>query len=178
MSIVEKVIAAITPSESIEERSRARAHARAAAKPGDWLTLILDHHVALEDAFSAVKAASDSGTRLEAQKKLGVLLTGHAGAEESVIYPALAQANEKGHAEMGYNEQAIVKMEMAELEHLDPMSREYLDKVEHIREAVAHHMFEEEGTWFLDLQKGALPADQAKLTQRYTEEFERYAGRV
>ncbi len=67
-------------------------------------------------------------------------------------------------------------MQMANLENLPPMSREYLDKLEHIREAVAHHVYEEEGTWFLELKRQAPAADQVKLTKRYKEEFERYVG--
>jgi hypothetical protein len=66
---------------------------------------------------------------------------------------------------------------MGELEYLDPMSREYLDKLEHIRGAVAHHMYEEESDRFLDLKR-LPPADQARLTERYAEEFDRYMGRA
>jgi hypothetical protein len=37
-------------------------------------------------------------------------------------------------------------------------------------------MFEEEGRWFLELKRKA-PADvQARLTQRYQAEFDRYVG--
>ncbi len=176
MSILDKAVAAITPPESQEERDEARAKASAAAEPGDWLSLVLDHHQKLEAAFAAVKSASDAPSRVSAQKKLGIILTGHAIAEESVLYPGLAQADEKGHANTGYTEQVAVKMQMAALENMDPMSQDFLDKLEHIRGAVAHHMFEEEGAWFLDLKQKA-PADvQAKLTQRYKEEFERYVG--
>jgi hypothetical protein len=41
---------------------------------------------------------------------------------------------------------------------------------------VAHHVYEEEGTWFLELKEKASPADQTKLTARYEEEFKRYVG--
>jgi hemerythrin superfamily protein len=176
MSLFDKAIAAVTPPESQEMRDEARAKARAVAQPGDWLSLILDHHLQLEAAFAAVKTAGDRAGRTAAQKKLGVILTGHAIAEESVIYPGMAEADEKGHANMAYTEQVEVKMQMAALEALDPTSQDFLDKLEHIRGAVAHHMFEEEGTWFPELKERA-PADvQAKLTERYQEEFERYAG--
>lgn len=176
MSILDKAIAAITPPESEEQRADARRQATEAAEPGDWLSLILDHHRLLEDAFASARDAGDGEARRAAAKQLGVVLTGHAIAEESVIYPAMATAGEKGHATMGYEEQAMVKTEMAMLEQLDPMSQDWLDKLEHIRGAVAHHMYEEEGTWFLELKKGGAPADQAKLTQRYREEWERYTG--
>jgi hemerythrin superfamily protein len=176
MSIVDKVVAAVTPLESQQEREDARAKARAAAAAGDWLSLILEHHELIENAFAAVEAAADPSQRVAAQKELAVLLTGHSNAEESVIYPALVRADEKGHATMAYTEQAAAKMEMGELETLQPTSQEYLDKLRHIRGAVAHHVYEEESAWFLELKDRLPEDDQAHLTQRYQEEFERYVG--
>jgi len=176
MSLIDKVVAAVTPPESDQARKDARAKAQAAAGAGDWLSLVLNHHMQIESAFAAVKAARDAGSRVAAQKKLAVLLTGHSNAEESVLYPALVRADEKSHATMAYTEQAAAKTQMAELENLAPMSQDYLDKLEHIRGAVAHHVYEEEGTWFPELRQKAPAADQIKLTQRYKEEFDRYVG--
>ncbi len=176
MSVFDKIIAAVTPPESDEARAEARAKANAAAQPGDWLALVLEHHLRVEAAFEAVKSAQDASSRTAAQKQLGIVLTGHAIAEESVLYPALAQADDKGHASMGYTEQAAVKMQMAALENLDPMSQDYLDKLGHIQGAVAHHVYEEEGSWFLDLKERASADVQRKLTQKYKEEFDRYIG--
>ncbi len=176
MSVLDKVIAAVTPPESEESRKEARAKARAAAKPGDWLSMILQHHEQIEAAFAAVKSAPTALSRRAAQRNLGILLTGHSNAEESVIYPALAAADEKDHATMAYTEQAAAKTQMALLEKLVPMSQDYLDKLEHIRGAVAHHVYEEEGTWFTELKEKASEADQAQLTSRYEEEFSRYVG--
>jgi hypothetical protein len=176
MSIFDKVVAAVGQPASEQSRREARVKAQAAARPGDWLSLVLEHHLQIEKAFAAVKAATDLSTRRAAQKQLAVILTGHANAEESVLYPALARVNEKGHAGMGYSEQAAAKMQMAALEILNPMSPAYLDKLEQVRGAIAHHMFEEEGTWFLELRNKTSPADVGKLTQRFREEFDRYVG--
>lgn len=177
MSLFDKAVAALTPMESQQDRAEARDRARAVARPGGWLATILDHHLELEDCFAAVKSAGDSASRKAAQKQLGVLLTGHAIAEESAIYPAMASGGEKGGAEMAYNEQAVVKMQMAELEKLDPMSQEFLDKLEHIRGAVAHHMYEEEGTWFPELVNSAPASDQAKIADHYNDAFSRFVGK-
>jgi hemerythrin superfamily protein len=176
MSVFDKVIAAVTPPESDEERAEARAKARAAATPGDWLSLILDHHLQVEAAFAAVESAGDASSRRAAQKQLGIILTGHSIAEESVIYPALVQVGEKSSAGTAYTEQQAAKIQMAELEKLDPMSADYHDKLGHIKGAVQHHVYEEEGTWFPELKDKAAAADQVVLTQRYQEEFERYVG--
>jgi len=174
MSIIDKVVAAVTPPETDEQRAEARAKARNAATDGDWLSLVLQHHMQIEAAFSSVKAASDAASRLAAQKRLALLLTGHSIAEETVIYPALVKAGEQSDSTKAYTEQSAAKVQMGLLEDLDPMSQEYLDKLEHIRGAVAHHVYEEEGNWFVELKNKLPPADQTKITFRYQQEYSRY----
>lgn len=176
-SALEKAVATVTPTESESQRADARSKARSAAGPGDWLELALEQHVEIENAFSRAKTAPASEGRT-ALKHLAIVLTGHANAEESVIYPALALIGEKSHASHGYKEQATVKMGMAELERATPASQEFLEKLEHIRNAVAHHMYEEESTWFMELRRHASADDQRQLTDRYREEYERYVRPV
>lgn len=177
MSVIDKVVAAVTPPETEEQRREARRKANAAAQPGDWLSQILEHHLRIEAAFAATKSAPGAAERKTALKELALVLTGHSNAEESVIYPALADGGEKTHAAMGYEEQSMVKIQMALLEKLDPMSQEFIDKLEHIEGAVKHHMYAEEGNWLLDLKEKLPILDQSRLTQRYTEEYQRYVGR-
>ena len=176
MSFVDKVVAAVTPPESAESRQEARAKARAASGASDWLAMILDHHVRIEDAFAAVRSAQGAAARTSALRSLAVILTGHSNAEEAVIYPALVRSGHESHAMSGYTEQAGAKANMGELEFLDVESTEFRDKLEHVQGAVLHHMYEEEKDRFLDLKE--LPAeDQDRLTRRYQEEFDRYMGR-
>jgi Hemerythrin HHE cation binding domain len=174
MSLLDKVVAAVTPLESEEQRTEARSKAQRAAADGDWLSLVLEHHRQIEAAFGAVKAARDAASRVSAQKRLAMLLTGHSIAEEAVLYPALVKADEEGHSTKAYTEQSAAKVQMGLLEDLQPMSQEYVDKLEHIRGAVAHHVYEEEGNWFLELKEKLPAADQVKLTFRYKEEYSRY----
>ena len=173
MSLIDKVVAAVTPPESEEKRREARAKARAAAGPNDWLAQVLRHHEQIEALFGALRATQDVTSRLHALNELAVVLTGHANAEEAVIYPALVHFDHKAHGMAGYTEQAGAKANLGELEYLDPMGSEFLDKLEHVRGAVAHHMYEEESDRFLDL-KNLSSSDQARLTARYMEEFDRY----
>jgi len=174
MSIIDKAIAAITPPVSDEKRQEARAKARAAAQPGDWLSQILDHHEGIEQAFAETKAATTSSERRAAQKRLGVLLNGHAMAEEAVIYPALADDGKLGFANTAYTEQAAAKMQLAALETLDPLSEDYLDKLGHLEGAVATHVYQEESEWFQYLKEFAPAEAQARATERYREEYSRY----
>jgi hemerythrin superfamily protein len=176
MSVIDKVIAAVTPPESDEARAKARAKAEALATAGDWLFQILAHHRQIEALFDQLEAASTVETRRATQKRLGLLLTGHSIAEEVSIYPAMAGHHQVAHSELAYQEQSAAKMEFGLLEELDPLSEDYQDKLDHIRGAVAHHVYSEEGTWFPDLVETAPPEVQAKLSARYKEEFERYMG--
>ena len=174
MSFLDKFAARMMPPESDEDRAAARSVARSLAGDGDWLAVVLEQHRQIEEQFDRALNAADARARTAAVKELGVFLTGHANAEESVLYPALAEAGEKGHAAMAYEEQAMTKIEMALLEKLDPMSEEWRDKLEHIQGAVLHHVYEEEGKWFAELQQHVPPAERTRLTRRFVEEFERY----
>lgn len=176
MSVLDKVMAAVTPPESDEERVQARARARSIAGSSGWLAMVLAHHVEIESAFDAVEMATSAASQRAAQKQLAVILTGHSNAEESVIYPALVELGEKAHATKAYTEQSAAKVNMAELDSLEPMSQEFRDKLEHLRGAVTHHMYEEESEWFPELRQKGDAATQSRLTRRYREEVERYLG--
>ncbi|MEW6017226.1 MAG: hemerythrin domain-containing protein [Pseudomonadota bacterium] len=174
MSVVDKVLGALTPPESDEARREATQKARALSRGDDWLAMALDHHEAIRAAFETCRTADTPHARKAAMRSLGEVLNGHALAEEVVLYPAMAKADEKGHAGMAYSEQTTTKMQMAELERIDPEKDAWLDKLEHIRGAVLHHMYEEEHTWFPELLQQY--EDQAFLTLRFCEEYERYCG--
>ena len=173
-NIIDKTVAAITPMESQEERNKARSKAEAVATPGSWLALVLEHHRGIEAKFQEIAAATDAAGKTNAQKQLALLLTGHSVAEEAAIYPALAADHQVAHAELAYQEQAAAKMELGLLERLDPLSKDYEDKFEHIRGAVLHHIYSEEGTWFLKLVEDVSAAEQEMITTRYREEYDRY----
>lgn len=176
MSIIDKALGAITPPESEEARAEATRKARAAAGASDWLALALDHHDEIRAAFEACRTATGAQVRIEAMRRLSRLLVGHSLAEEVVLYPAMAKSGEKAHAGLAYTEQTTAKMQMAELERIDPATPEWADKLEHIRGAVLHHIYEEENGWFLELKREY--DDQTFLTRRFREEYERYAVRA
>ena len=177
MSLLDKVIGAVTPPESAQARQRAREDARALATPGSWFAMVLDHHVAIESCIAEIRGAPDASSRRLAQKQLAIVLTGHSVAEENVLYPALSEAGEKAHMTAGYTEQSAVKVQMAMLEELEPGSQDYLDKLEHIDGALRHHMYEEEGTWFPAVWNQASDSQRSRLDVRFREEYDRYVGR-
>ncbi len=175
MSILNKLVTAITPLESEAERVEAREHARAEAVPDGWLWLVLDHHWELEDAFAALRA-STGAARVSQQRLLAALLAGHLVAEERVLYPALIRIGDKRSAKSGYADHAALEAGLAELEKLDPATDTYVEQLEILRMTFVHHTFEEEGTWFRRLKREASAADQLYLRRHYAEEFDRYVN--
>jgi len=176
MSVFDKIAAKVMPPESDEDRAEARRKAEAMAAECPFLADVLDHHRQIEQAFVAGLSANDAASRTAAVKRLGMILGAHANAEEAVLYPAMADNHEKGHAGMAYQEQAMTKIELAKLELIEPMSQEWKDKLEHIQGAVAHHMYEEEGTWFPELIEQIPEAQHSHVIKRFREEFERFSG--
>lgn len=176
MSFLDKFVAIVAPPESDQDRADARRNAEEISRDHGWLAMALEHHRQIEAAFERARGSGDAAGRLQAMKELALVLNGHSLAEETVLYPALVEHSEKVGATMAYEEQQMTKVQMHMLEHLDPMSQEWLDKLEHIRGAVLHHMYQEESNWFLDLARKTDATEGAMLTQRFAEEFDRYAG--
>lgn len=176
MGLLDSVIAAVTPEASDEERMKARAGARALSQGSGWLSMALDHHESIEASFAAVRSAKTETAQRAAQKELALILTGHSLAEETVLYPAMALTDQKAHATAAYTEQSAAKVQLSALDDLKPLSRDYLDKLEHLRAAVMHHVHEEESKWFPALRQTGDSPKQAQLSRRFREEFERYAG--
>ena len=75
---------------------------------------------------------------------------------------------------MAFEEQQAAKVQLALLEMLDPLSDDWSEKLEHIKGAVAHHVYEEENDRFLHLKQEIPAADQDRMTMRYQEEMARY----
>ena len=175
MNLFDKIAAAIRPEETAEDRIRARNNALALAQDGDWLALAIQHHREIEALFAEALGAVSPDARIAAMRQLGHMLSAHSMAEEVVLYPALALGGEKTDAAMAYEEQAMTKVEMAALEKLDPHSDAWREKLESIRAAVSHHVFQEEGEWFPRLQATAAGDDAHRLTRRFEEEFARHS---
>lgn len=176
MSMLDAASGAAARPVSDAARAEATKKARWAAAPSDWLSLALDHHDQIRAGFEACAAAEGGPARLTAMKRLARVLNGHAIAEELVLYPALARAGagDRLAAGQAYSEQTSAKVQLADLERLDPAAQAWLDRLAQIRAGVLLHMHQEESGWFLDLKGKA--EDQTYLTLRFQEEFERYAG--
>jgi hemerythrin superfamily protein len=180
MSWLDNIGSKVFPLASDETRAEARRKAEELGRSNQWLAQIVAHHKAIEQCFADALAATDADSRRHAIKELARLNTGHSIAEEVTIYPALVEYNGmlggKVQAAIAYEEQQMTKIQQAMLEKLDPMSEEWRAKLEHIRSAVQQHVYEEESHRFAELAEAISPAEAARLSRRYAEEFERYGA--
>jgi hemerythrin superfamily protein len=180
MSWLDNIGPKVFPLASDEKRAQARRKAEELGRSNQWLAQIVAHHKAIEQCFADALAATDADSRRHAMKELARLNTGHSIAEEVTIYPALVEYNGmlggKVQAAIAYEEQQMTKIQQAMLEKLDPMSEEWRAKLEHIRSAVQQHVYEEESHRFAELAEAISPAEAARLSRRYAEEFERYGA--
>ena len=172
MSFLDRIAAAVAPAASDESRAEARRDIEMLASKEPWIQPIVDQHKEIEANFEAARAAPS----LEAVERLGINLTGHANAEEAVLYPDIADQSSKMHAGMAYEEHAMTKINLAKLKDLPPGSEEWHEKLDHIESAVAQHIYQEEGSWMPDLAKEMSPQEKATLLERYNTEYERYCG--
>lgn len=174
MTISDKLMAAIKGLTSERDRQEARTRATAQAGVNDWLAMVLSQHIRVEAAFASLMQSNDAEAKRRAEELLRQLSMAHANAEESVLYPALAHVGERSKASASYGEHALYKMNLGELEFLDPMSKDYADKVEYLWQATRDHICDEEGTRFPLLKQKLSPSEQEGMTLRFKNEFESY----
>ena len=178
MSILDKLTAAIAPPETAEARREARAKARSLSPGNDWLGNLIDQHETIENGFEAARAAATPDEARRRVQELALILNGHSMAEEIAIYPALVIEGHKADALESYEEHQVTKVQMAELERLAPLSEDWVDKLEHIRGAVQHHMYREESSWLPKIVEEASMQDKTMFGQRFQEEYQRYIRAV
>lgn len=176
MSFLDRLAASITPAASDEQRAGARTKIESMVPGEAWLGLIVDQHKEIESLFAEAKASSGGQDRRQIVRKLSALLTGHATAEEAVVYPIVSEDSGKTHAGMAYEEHAMTKIQLSKLERMDPTSEEWAEKLEHIRSAVQQHIYQEEKSWLPDLVQNTPDHKKIILNRRFAEEFKRYRG--
>ncbi|MFL6699556.1 MAG: hemerythrin domain-containing protein [Vitreoscilla sp.] len=176
MHILDQAIAASAAAHNQMRRFKARSKAADLGRSCPWLRLVVMHHEQIEDAFEAVKATGTAVARRNAERHLATLLTGHAVAEEAVLYPAMAAARQKAHAVAAYDAQSRFKVMLALLAATEPMSAAYEEELASLQDAVNWHILDEEGSWFPALARSGDAALQARLGDRYLGEFDRYMG--
>jgi hemerythrin superfamily protein len=173
MSFLDRIAAAIAPAASGEQRREARERLTELAVGETFAEEILAHHRQIEMLFA--RARTENGAAAQATvHELAVLLNGHAMAEEAVVYPEVSEHSGKVHAGMAYEEHAMTKVQLAELQKLQPGSKDWIEKLEHIESAVQQHVYQEESSWLPDVIRNAPLDARRRMSLQFSEYFDRY----
>ena len=120
----------------------------------DALSLLKKDHANVKTLFKEIEGLGDRAhtARKNLFQKIDEELALHAEIEEKVFYPAFKQrakdSEERDEVLEAYEEHALVKALLAELENMEPKDESYKPKLNVLMELVKHHVKEEEGTLF------------------------------
>jgi hemerythrin superfamily protein len=139
---------------------------------GDWADVLTAEHQAALAIFDKIEATDDdqTTTRSHLLMKLKYALTKHAHQEESVIYPALREANSAHDADALNAEHGYVKTYLYELETMPNDSAEWLARVRDFRSMIQEHMRMEEDEVFPKFRNSLSEEQNAKLTAMMNKE--------
>jgi hemerythrin superfamily protein len=144
----------------------------AGAATGDWADALKAEHQLTRGIFDKIEATDDTQgvTRGLLLMKLKYALTKHAHEEESVIYPALRDANMAHDADALNGEHGYVKTYLYELETIPNTSPEWLARVRDFRTMIEEHMRMEEEEVFPAFRKALTETQNARLTSMMNKE--------
>ena len=173
MTFLDRIAAAIAPAATDEQCKEARRKLEQLAASEPFAQDILEQHRQIEALFQKARIASGLGAQ-EAVEELAILLSAHSMAEEAVVYPEISDHSGKAHASMAYEEHAMAKVQLAALQKLDPDTKEWHEKLDHVESAVQQHVYQEEGSWLPDVIRYAPVSERQRMSTEYRE----YFGRV
>lgn len=132
--------------------------------------LTQDHDTQRDIARQLMETEGDSPERRTLFEKFAQEMESHANAEEQVFYASLlAKPEVQPKTRHGAHEHQEAADLLEELRETDMSSSAWLRRFEKLKEALEHHMEEEEGELFA-MARQALSADEARaMPQRFDE---------
>ena len=139
---------------------------------GDWFDALKAEHATTIAIFDKIEATREdqTTTRSHLLAKLKYALTRHAHQEETIVYPALRQANLIHDADALNAEHGYVKTYLYELENLAKDSPDWLARVRDFRAMLQEHMRMEEDEVFPAFRNQLSKDQNAKLTAAMNKE--------
>jgi hemerythrin-like domain-containing protein len=139
------------------------------------------------DVFTHLKEEHDQAKQLMEQLKekpqkrgfeqLKKMLEQHIGGEEKVVYKALDKFPELHmHVLESIEEHRVAKRVMGEVSRLDPKNEKWEAKFKVMKEAIEHHIEEEESTIFPQAQKLIDGRKAEELNEKYEEAEKKIAA--
>jgi iron-sulfur cluster repair protein YtfE (RIC family) len=129
--------------------------------------LLKQDHQKVSGIFQRIEAASATAERQQLFVQLKQELDLHAQVEETILYPALKQAEETRNITLeAYEEHQEVKDLLAEIQQTPPDDEEWTALVMELRESVEHHVEEEESEMFAQARDVLTEQQIDEISQR------------
>jgi hemerythrin superfamily protein len=139
----------------------------------DAVQLLEDDHKTVEDLFGRYEEAGDEAYQEKRHLRDRILkeLTVHATIEEEIFYPATREARGETEqmVEEAYQEHAKAKQTLAELERMDPEDARFDQTMQSLIADVRHHVEEEEGGMFPQVQQAMSNEELQSLGEQMKE---------
>jgi hemerythrin superfamily protein len=134
------------------------------------IELLKDDHDKVDRLFQKVKATEDDQHK-ELFEKIKMELDTHTHIEETIFYPRLKEEEDlKDIVLEGIEEHRQAKMFLRELANLSDDSEKFEPKLKVLMEDITHHVQEEEGEMFLEVEKVISKSELEELGARMEEE--------
>ena len=133
---------------------------------GDWDEVLATEHDMVEALFDKALATDSSQTWKRSMLLMQIThaLDKHAHEEETIVYPALRQANETVNADHLNAEHGQMKTFLYELGQMEGDDPAWLEKMRQLRDLVVEHARMEENEVFPAFKQGMSEDQNAKIT--------------
>jgi hemerythrin superfamily protein len=142
--------------------------------------ILIRQHREVDAMLSQLAASDDIDLRARLVPVLEQQLLAHAKAEEETFYRELAREGEKGEAKHAKREHREIETALSELVALDLEDDDWSAALQHLTEAVQHHVEEEEGDVFEAARRSLDPDRLDKIAAEFAEhrlqQLERLGG--
>ena len=109
------------------------------------IDMLKQDHRLVEELFEAIEETGDAAEREELFGELADTLAIHSALEENVFYPACKTEDTEETLLEALQEHLQAKRLLADLLDMDPMDEVFMAKISVLKEAIRHHVEEEEG---------------------------------
>ncbi|GAB4195705.1 MAG: hypothetical protein Fur006_42450 [Coleofasciculaceae cyanobacterium] len=136
----------------------------------DIFELIKTDHRKVEEIFSAIESTKTSKTLDKHFNQLYKELSLHAQVEELTFYPTIR--NHEGTEELleeAEEEHTEVKVMLEQMKSMDSSSKEFKEKLSQLKEAVQHHVQEEEEEVFPQIRQMMSTEELKQLASEFQE---------
>lgn len=138
----------------------------------DAIKLLKSQHAEVKALFGRYEKTDDDATRQDIFEKVADALAAHSAIEEKIFYPSVYVGPLKAELRAAVEEHLAAKRVIADLLKLKPEDEQFDAKMKVLRDEIEHHVEEEEGTLFPQVEQSFVSVELESLGERMEKMFE------